>query len=28
VKAVLTSIASSIPSALIEHWDKIKALLG
>jgi hypothetical protein len=28
VKAVLTSIAASIPSVLIEHWDKIRALLG
>jgi hypothetical protein len=28
VKAVLKSVATSIPSALIEHWDKIKVLLG
>jgi hypothetical protein len=28
VKAVLKSVAVSIPGALIEHWDKIKVLLG
>jgi hypothetical protein len=28
VRAVLTSVATSIPAALIEHWDKIKVLLG
>jgi hypothetical protein len=26
--AVVKSIAASIPAALIEHWDKIKQLLG
>ena len=27
VRAVLTSVATSIPSALITHWDKIRLLL-
>jgi len=28
VMAVVKSVAASIPAALIEHWDKIKAMLG
>jgi len=28
MKLLVTSIGASIPSALIEHWDKIKIMLG
>ncbi len=28
MKALVTSIGASIPTALIEHWDKIKTMLG
>ncbi len=28
MRALVTSIGASIPSALIEHWDKIKIMLG
>ena len=28
VIAVVKSVAASVPGALIEHWDKIKTMLG